>query len=185
MLFHPERILMSFNSEDLPGVCLSPEAATQDYVFNHTMLRVKDPQRSLDFYSRVLGMRLLRKVDFPEVRFSLYFLAMTKGENVPMGEVERQSYTFGRQSVLELTHNWGTESDESRYHNGNQDPRGFGHICFSVPDIQAACARFDSLQVPFIKRLDKGMQHVAFISDPDNYWIEVVQADLLAKLGKD
>lgn len=175
---------MPFISEDQPGVCLTPDAATQDYVFNHTMLRVKDPQRSLDFYSRVLGMRLLRKVDFPEAKFSLFFLAMTRGEQVPEDEGKRQSYTFGRQSVLELTHNWGTESDDSAYHNGNKDPRGFGHICFSVPDIEAACERFETLQVPFVKRLDKGMQHVAFISDPDEYWIEIVQADLLEGLGK-
>jgi len=90
----------------------------------------------------------------------------------------------GVDRVLELTHNWGTESDDSQYHNGNKDPRGFGHICFSVPDIEAACARFDRLQIPFVKRLDKGMKHVAFISDPDGYWIEIVQADLLADLGQ-
>ena len=74
------------------------------------MLRVKDPKRSLDFYSRVLGMRLLRRLDFEEGRFSLYFLAMTRGEEVPDAVDERQRYTFGRQSVLELTHNWGSEA---------------------------------------------------------------------------
>ncbi len=109
---------------------------------------------------------------------------MTAGEDVPEERDARQVYTFGRQSVLELTHNWGTESDDSQYRNGNKDPRGFGHICFSVPDIEAACMRFDRLQIPFVKRLDKGMKHVAFISDPDGYWIEIVQADLLADLGQ-
>ena len=132
---------MPFNTELQPCVCEQPDAETQDYVFNHTMLRVKDPERSLDFYSRVLGMRLLRRLDFEEARFSLYFLAMTRGEAVPEDAAERQRYAFGRQSVLELTHNWGTESDDSQYHNGNAEPRGFGHICFSVPDIHAACAR--------------------------------------------
>ncbi len=175
---------MSFISETQPGVCLAPDAETQAYVFNHSMIRVKDPQRSLDFYTRVLGMRLLRQVDFPEAKFSLLFLAMTAGEDVPEARGARQVYTFGRQSVLELTHNWGTENDDSHYHNGNKDPRGFGHICFSVPDIEAACARFDRLEIPFVKRLDKGMKHVAFISDPDGYWIEIVQADLLADLGQ-
>jgi len=174
----------AFISENEPGVCLTPDAVTQDYVFNHTMLRVKDPERSLDFYTRVLGMRLLRKVDFPEGRFSLLFLAMTAGETVPQDPASRQTYTFGRQSVLELTHNWGTENDDSEYHNGNKDPRGFGHICFSVPDIEAACERFDALHIPFVIRLDKGMKHVAFISDPDQYWVEIVQADLLGNLGQ-
>jgi lactoylglutathione lyase len=175
---------MSFVSETQPGVCLTPDAVTQDYVFNHTMLRVKDPERSLDFYTRVLGMRLLRTVDFPEAKFSLLFLAMTKGSEVPDETSARMSHTFSRESVLELTHNWGTESDDSQYHNGNKDPRGFGHICFSVPDIEAACVRFEALGVSFVKRLDKGMKHVAFIADPDGYWIEIVQADLLGTLGQ-
>ena len=90
---------MSFTTELQPGICAEPDAVTQDYVFNHTMLRVKDPQKSLDFYSRVLGMRLLRRLDFEEARFSLYFLAHTRGEQVPEDVSERQRYTFGRQSV--------------------------------------------------------------------------------------
>ncbi|MFV0454103.1 MAG: lactoylglutathione lyase [Pseudomonas sp.] len=175
---------MSFTTEIQPGVCQEPDTVTQDYVFNHTTLRVKDPQRSLDFYTRILGMRLLRKLDFDEARFSLYFLAMTKGETVPDEIAERQRYAFGRQSVLELTHNWGTEASDSQYHNGNTEPHGFGHICFSVPDLLAACARLESLGVNFVKRLDKGMKNVAFISDPDGYWIEIVQADLLGEIGR-
>ncbi|WP_434457563.1 lactoylglutathione lyase [Stutzerimonas urumqiensis] len=175
---------MSFNTETQPGVCQQPDAVTQQYVFNHTMLRVKDPERSLDFYTRVLGMRLLRRLDFEEGRFSLYFLAMTAGEQVPNDVAERQRYTFGRQSVLELTHNWGTEKDDSQYHNGNADPRGFGHICFAVPDVIAACERFESLGVPFVKRLDKGMKNVAFINDPDGYWIEIVQPGLNGEMGR-
>jgi lactoylglutathione lyase len=176
---------MAFTTETQAGVCATPDAATQDYVFNHSMLRVKDPERSLDFYTRVMGMRLLRRLDFEEGRFSLYFLAMTKGETVPEEVGERQRYTFGRQSVLELTHNWGSEDDDSAYHNGNSEPRGFGHICFAVPDIRAACARFEELGVNFVKRLDSGkMKDVAFISDPDNYWIELVQPDLNTKLGR-
>lgn len=176
---------MAFTTETQAGVCVTPDAATQDYVFNHSMLRVKDPERSLDFYTRVMGMRLLRRLDFEEGRFSLYFLAMTKGETVPEEVGERQRYTFGRQSVLELTHNWGTEDDDSTYHNGNSEPRGFGHICFAVPDIRAACARFEELGVNFVKRLDSGkMKDVAFISDPDNYWIELVQPDLNTELGR-
>ena len=64
--------------ENTPGLCKTPDKETQNYIFNHTMLRVRDPEVSLDFYSRVLGMKLLRKVDFNEWKFSLYFLAMQK-----------------------------------------------------------------------------------------------------------
>ncbi len=160
-----------------PGLCTNPDAETQNYIFNHTMLRVRDPKVSLDFYSRVLGMKLLRRVDFNEWKFSLYFLAMLK-EDVNGSDEERSKYTAGLSGVLELTHNHGTEENpETPYHNGNTEPRGFGHICFSVPDIALACARFETLGVPFQKRLGEGgMKNIAFIKDPDNYWVEIIEA---------
>lgn len=169
-------------SHTVPGVCAVPDAETQKYVFNHTMLRVKDPKASLDFYSRVLGMKLIRKLDFAEWKFSLFFLAyVPEGASVPAEGAANAAYTFGREAVLELTHNWGTENHEAMpYHNGNTEPRGFGHICVSVPDIQAAGARFEKLGVNFQKRLGEGgMKNIAFIKDPDHYWIEIVQAGLM------
>lgn len=178
---------MTFTTEQQPGVCDTPEAETQHYVLNHAMLRVKDPAVSLDYYTRVMGMRLLRKLDFPELNFSLYFLAMIpRGEQVPEDTGERTVYTFGRQSVLELTHNWGTEDQaDFHYHNGNAEPQGFGHICFSVPDLQQACQRFEKLGIEFVKKPDQGkMKDIAFIKDPDGYWIEIVQAGLLSQLGR-
>lgn len=76
-----------------------------------------------------------------------------------------------RTGILELTHNHGTESDASfqGYASGNSDPgRGFGHIAISVDNIEAACARFEQLRVPFKKRLTDGkMKNIAFILDPD------------------
>lgn len=144
------------------------------------MLRVRDPEVSLDFYTRVLGMKLLRKVDFNEWKFSLFFLAMVKGgplkENA--SDLERARFTAGLSGVLELTHNHGTELEAATpYHNGNTEPRGFGHICFSVPDIKVACARFEALGVPFQKKLGEGgMKNIAFIKDPDNYWVEIIEA---------
>ena len=167
---------------EIPGLCPSPDQETQQYVFNHTMLRIKDPKASLDFYSRVLGMKLIRKLDFAEWKFSLFFLAYLPGtEQVPTNDAANAKFTFGRSAVLELTHNWGTEENElSPYHNGNTEPRGFGHICISVPDIQQACARFEKLNVPFQKKLGEGgMKNIAFIKDPDQYWIEIVQPGLL------
>ena len=169
-------------SSQTPGVCVQPDAVTQSYVFNHTMLRIRDPKASLDFYTRVLGMKLIRKLDFAEWKFSLFFLAyVPEGTKVPTADAENAKFAFGREAVLELTHNWGTEEQEkSPYHNGNTDPRGFGHICISVPDIQAACERFEKLNVPFQKKLGTGgMKNIAFIKDPDEYWVEIVQPGLL------
>lgn len=151
------------------------------------MLRIKDPEVSLAFYTRVLGMGVLRKLDFPEMKFSLYFLARIEDHpEVPEDAGERTVWTFRQQGILELTHNWGTEADPSfKYHDGNTQPQGFGHICFSVPDLAAAVAWLDRNGVPFVKRPEQGkMKDVAFVNDPDGYWIEIVQADLLANLGR-
>ncbi|MBS7456815.1 lactoylglutathione lyase [Coralloluteibacterium stylophorae] len=162
--------------DQTPGV--SPrEAATQGFVFNHTMLRVKDIRASLDFYTRVLGFSLIDRRDHDEAKFSLYFLAyLDDGERVPEEADARREWLARRRGVLELTHNHGSETDGTVYHDGNSDPRGFGHICVAVPDIRAACARFEDLGVAFQKRLTDGrMKSIAFIKDPDGYWVEIIQ----------
>jgi lactoylglutathione lyase len=178
---------MSFSTEQYPGVHGSAPAATQGFVLNHSMLRVKDPAIALDFYSRVLGMRVLRRLDFPEMRFSLYFLHVADGAAAAPEEVgERTAWTFRQRGILELTHNWGSESQpDFRYHDGNAQPQGFGHICISVPDLDAAVAWFDQNDVSFVKRPEQGkMRDVAFIKDPDGYWIEIVEAGRLKQLGR-
>lgn len=151
---------------------------TEGFALNQTMLRIRDPEPSLAFYRDVLGMTLLQQLDFPDMRFSLYFLAyLVEGETVPADPAERARFIFTRETTLELTHNWGTESDPAftGYHSGNDDPRGFGHIGISVPDVAAACARFEELDVPFKKRPQDGtMKDIAFITDPDGYWIEIL-----------
>lgn len=176
---------MAFETESQPGVHPKAPEQTRGFVFNHTMLRVKDPVRSLDFYTRVLGMRLLRRLDFSEMKFSLYFLDRPTDEQPPEDAGARTAWMFGQRAVLELTHNWGTENDpDHKYHNGNDQPQGFGHICFAVPDLDAAVRWFDENGVEFVKRPDQGkMRDVAFIKDPDGYWIEIVEPGRLTALG--
>lgn len=166
---------------NLPGVTAQPDAATAKFVFNHTMLRVKDITRSLDFYTRVLGFTLVEKRDFAEAQFSLYFLVLANASEIPQDDAKRTEWMKSVPGVLELTHNHGTENEEGAvYHDGNSDPRGFGHICVSVPDIKAACERFEELEVPFQKRLTDGrMKSIAFIKDPDGYWVEIIQPTAL------
>ncbi len=158
---------------------------TESFALNQTMLRIRDPQPSLAFYQDVLGMTLLQKLDFEEMKFSLYFLAyLGEGETIPEDPAERARFIFNRETTLELTHNWGTESDPDfrGYHNGNADPRGFGHIGISVANVTEACARFESMGVPFKKRPQDGkMKDIAFITDPDGYWIEILSAQGMAK----
>jgi lactoylglutathione lyase len=157
----------------------TPDPATAGFVFNHTMLRVKDIKASLDFYTRVLGFTLINQSDFPDAKFSLYFLILDPQEAArrPEDPVARRAWQSGLKGVLELTHNHGTESDpDFAYHDGNSDPRGFGHICVAAPDARAACERFERLGVPFQKRLGEGgMKSIAFIKDPDGYWVEIIQ----------
>jgi lactoylglutathione lyase len=177
---------MGFATEQHAGVHTDVAPETKGFRLNHCMLRVKDPQRSLEFYSRVFGMRVLRKLDFPELDFSLYFLArMENGEAPPEDEAARTRWTFSQRGILELTHNWGTETDEDfRYHDGNAEPQGFGHICFSVPDLDAAVRWLDANQVPFVKRPEEGaLRDVAFVKDPDGYWIEIIEPARLGRMG--
>ena len=178
---------MSFTTETHPGVCAEPNAASHGFALNHCMLRVKDPVVALDFYTRVFGMRVLRKLDFSEMQFSLYFLHRpVAGHSPPADAGERTAWTFSQTGILELTHNWGTENDaDFKYHDGNAQPQGFGHFCFSVPDLDAAVKWFDDNGVTYVKRPDQGkMKDVAFIKDPDGYWIEIVEPGRLKELGR-
>jgi lactoylglutathione lyase len=122
----------------------------------HTMLRVKDLDKSLHFYTDLLGMKLLRKRDYPTGKFTLAF--------VGYGE-ETDS------TVIELTHNWGQQEP---YSLGN----GFGHLAIGVPDVYKACDELGKAGVK-IPRPAGPMAHggsvIAFIEDPDGYRIELVQ----------
>lgn len=122
----------------------------------HTMLRVGNLDRSIAFYTDVLGMRLLRRSDYPDGKFTLAFVGY-------------QDETEG--AVIELTHNWDTES----YDLGN----GYGHIALEVPDAYAACALIKE-KGGKVTREAGPMMHgttvIAFVEDPDGYKIELIQS---------
>ena len=169
---------MSRHFEPAPGLCENRDPSTEGFVFNQTMLRITSPERSLDFYTLIMGMTLVKRLDFEEMKFSLFFLAAIDEKDRGYWSAEadkRLVQTFGRPAMLELTHNWGTEDDAKfSYHNGNDEPKGFGHIGFAVPDLDLACDRFEKLGVSFVKRPQDGkMKEIAFIRDPDGYWIEL------------
>ena len=159
---------------------------TAGFVMNQTMLRIKDPKITLPFYEEVLGMTKLAEFHFESMNFSLYFMGyLAEGQSIPDDPSERAKWVFGLPALVELTHNWGTEDDTDfgGYHSGNEEPKGFGHIGISVPDVYAACERFNQLGVEFVKRPDDGsMKGLAFIKDPDGYWIEILSPSGLAKI---
>ncbi|SDV48103.1 lactoylglutathione lyase [Chitinasiproducens palmae] len=124
--------------------------------FLHTMLRVGDLQRSIDFYTGVLGMQLLRKHDYPDGRFTLAFVGYG-----PESET----------AVLELTHNWDTPS----YDLGN----GYGHIALEVEDAYKACDEVRERGGKVTREagpMKHGTTVIAFVEDPDGYKIEFIQA---------
>ncbi len=129
---------------------------TGKFRFLHTMIRVRDLDKSIDFYTRLLGMKLSRRKDYPEGEFTLAF--------VGYGD-EADS------TVVELTHNWG---QEEAYDLGT----AFGHLAIGVPDIYGACKQLESEGVS-IPRPPGPMKHgtsvIAFIEDPDGYKIELVE----------
>jgi lactoylglutathione lyase len=160
------------------------------------MIRVKDKDVSLKFYQDVMGMQLKRTSESHNAGFNLYFL----GYGAPASDktVNGVNPIADHEGLLELTWNYGTEKDDNfKYHNGNDEPQGFGHICIAVDDLDAACARFEETKVNWKKRLTDGrMKNIAFVlgtsprlaadstltdtcTDPDNYWIEVVQNEKL------
>jgi len=123
----------------------------------HTMLRVGDLERSLAFYTEVLGMKLLRRKDYPDGKFTLAFVGY-------------QPESEG--AVLELTHNWDTSS----YELGN----GYGHIALEVDDAYAACEKIKQKGGRVVREagpMKHGKTVIAFVEDPDGYKVELIQAD--------
>ncbi|CCE78828.1 Piso0_000859 [Millerozyma farinosa CBS 7064] len=142
------------------------------FIMNHTCLRIKDPKVSLPFYTENFGMEVVATLPFEQSGFTLYMLAFTNSE-----DVKGKAWNV-RQGILELTHNHGAESEEP-YNMGEPNggkPRGFGHICFSVDNIEAAEAQFLQKGVQFKKKLSDGRQkNIAFALDPNGYWIELIE----------
>ena len=121
----------------------------------HTMLRVGDLKRSVDFYTNVLGMQVLRQKDYPDGRFTLAFVGYG---------------TEDKNSVLELTHNW----DTPRYDLGN----GYGHIALEVNDAAKACDDVRQRGGKVTREagpMKHGITVIAFVEDPDGYKIEFIQ----------
>lgn len=155
---------------------------TSSYRMNHSMIRVKDPEKTLSFYQDIMGMKLMRTSENKEAGFNLYFLGY--GDVPKKGDsVNDVNPTAHKEGLLELTWNYGTEKESGPvYHNGNDQPQGFGHICVSVDDLNESCKFLEDKNVNWKKRLTDGrMKTVAFILDPDNYWIEIIQNEKLKR----
>jgi len=123
----------------------------------HTMLRVGDLQRAIDFYTKVLGMNLLRMTERPEQKYSLAFVGFGKGNG-------------DGQSEIELTYNYGVSS----YDLGT----AYGHIAIEVPDAYAACDKIKAAGGNVTREAGPvagGDTVIAFVTDPDNYKIELIQ----------
>jgi len=121
----------------------------------HTMLRIGDLQRSVNFYTKVLGMKLLRTTDRPEQKYSLAFVGYDDEE---------------RAAVLELTYNYGVD----RYDLGT----AFGHIAIGMPDVKATCDRVRASGGKVTREpgpVKGGTTVIAFVEDPDGYKIEFIE----------
>ena len=124
--------------------------------FLHTMLRVGDMQRSIDFYTRVMGMQLLRTTDRPDQKYSLAFVGYASNPE---------------QAELELTYNYGTD----RYDMGT----AYGHVALGVDDIYATCEQIRTRGGNITREpgpVKGGDTLIAFITDPDGYKIELIQS---------
>ncbi|KAF4497059.1 Lactoylglutathione lyase [Fusarium agapanthi] len=149
---------------------------TRTYKLNHTMIRVKDPRRTIQFYE-LLGLRVVQKLSFPENKFDLYFL----GVDIP-GSPSHGKFTFDRQGLIELTHNYGTESDENyRVSNGNEKPYlGFSHISISVANMQSTYQTLAKAACTFQQDVSSGNEQVIAL-DPDGYWFHIIEQNSPSK----
>lgn len=124
------------------------------YRLAHTMLRVRDLDRTLDFYCRILGMEVLRRTDYPDGRFTNTFVGYGEEATHP---------------AIELTHNW---DQSERYDMGN----GYGHIAVEVPDVYAACQELRDSGLKIVREpgpMKHGTRIIAFVEDPDGYKVEL------------
>lgn len=132
--------------------------AGEKFRLMHTMIRVRDLEKSLDFYTRLLGMRLLRKMDFPEGKFTLAFVGYGPEDSC---------------AVLELTYNY---DQAAPYDLGS----GYGHIALGVRDIYGICAELEKSGASIPRPpgpMKHGTTHIAFVEDPDGYKIELIDLD--------
>jgi lactoylglutathione lyase len=121
----------------------------------HTMLRVGDLDRSIKFYTEVLGMQVLRRNDYPDGKFTLAFVGYGSEEEG---------------AVIELTYNWGVD----KYELGT----AYGHIALAVPDAYAACAEIKQRGGKVVREagpMKHGTTVIAFVEDPDGYKVELIQ----------
>ncbi len=126
------------------------------YRLAHTMIRVKDMDRTLAFYTGILGMKVLRQKDYPEGKFTNTFIGYGPEET---------------STVIELTHNWGQEEE---YDKGN----GWGHLALEVPDVYETCEKLAAAGARITRPagpMKHGTRVIAFIEDPDGYKIELLE----------
>lgn len=124
--------------------------------FRHTMIRVKDQEKAIEFYTKQLGMKVLRQKEYPEGKFTNTFIGYEDHPDSPQ---------------IELTYNWGKETP---YELGD----AYGHIALGVPDIYGLCERLEKAGVPVPRKpgpMKFGGSVIAFIRDPDNRSIELIQ----------
>ena len=126
------------------------------YRLAHTMIRVRDLEKSLDFYTRILGMQVLRQKEYPGGKFTNTFVGYGPEETHP---------------AIELTYNW---DQEEPYDMGN----GWGHVALEVPDVYAACEALQDAGAKITRPpgpMKNGTRVIAFVEDPDGYKVELLE----------
>ncbi len=132
---------------------------TEGYRLAHTMIRVCDLEKSLEFYCSMLGMQVLRRTDYPDGKFTNTFIGYGPEESFP---------------AIEITHNW---DQAEPYDKGN----GWGHLCIEVPDVYAACTQLEQAGINITRPpgpMKHGTRVIAFVEDPDGYKVELNESIL-------
>ncbi|GAB0493046.1 hypothetical protein MMPV_004318 [Pyropia vietnamensis] len=186
------RVTMASSPLPLPSPPAAPKSVVgANPIFAQTMLRIADPTRSAPFYTDILGMSLLTTLEFPDLKFSLYFYGYPPADEEPAPpasapQADRAAWLWARPyPTVELTHNWGTEDPASGfggYDNGNDAEsggRGYGHLGVIVDDPVATVGAMEAAGVK-VTRPASPFQDVGvlgFVADPDGYLVEIIRRE--------
>lgn len=174
-------LVMANSLEDVPAATPAhSDEATKGYSIQHAAYRITNVEASIDFYTKILGMKVLSKTEFPGLNTTSLFLGYEDVEDAPEDPVERFVWSIHHKPLLELVHH-GFPTGFTGHHSGPSEPFGYGHIGILVDDVHKAAERLLKMGVEFVMYPEKEKEGVekttAMFKDPDGYILQIFDVE--------